>query len=117
MGWKIVDDVKDWKDDLSRKDFNQSSILYLALTRSRTLGIDLNEAAMLSFFMDQAFINDIYSTIKQFYLVARNEIADLKSGFLTEFIDREIDYHQSKKEYLTRTNSEFYESIINLVKQ
>ncbi len=114
MGWKILDDLKDWKDDLYKKNYNQSSVLYHTLKRTNQQGINLDENSICSFLMDEGFVNEIYDSISGYYIEAKNSISHLKSTYLTEFIDRQLDYNRSQINYYRELSSGLYKAILDL---
>jgi hypothetical protein len=114
MGWKIIDDLKDWKDDLYKKNYNQSSFLYHALKRANQSGTSLDENSIYSFLMDEGFVNEIYDSIAGYYIKAKDSILHLKSNYLTEFIDSQLDYNRSQIEYYRELSAGFYKEILDL---
>lgn len=114
MGWKIIDDLKDWKDDLYKKNYNQSSILYHGIKRSSHLDSNFDENLVCSLLMDEGFVNEIYDSIAKYYIEAKSHISHLKSNYLTEFIDRQLDYNKSQINYYSELSSGLYKAILNL---
>jgi len=97
MGWKIMDDLRDWKKDLHILNYNNSSVLLYALRKFDYLGFKINEKSMLSIFMNSEFVEDIYKSLKKFYLVASQEILDLEPSYLKKFIDTQLSFHEDEK--------------------
>lgn len=114
MGWKIIDDLKDWKDDLYKSNYNQSSVLYYAIKRTNHLGIALDENSVCSLLMDERFVDEIYNSIAGYYNEAKNSISHLKSKYLTEFIDGQLDYNKSQIKYYNDMSSELYKTLLDL---
>lgn len=115
MGWKIMDDFRDWNKDLSTRNYNNSSVLFYALKKLKSLGCELNENSAVSIFMNSEFIEDIYGAVKKFYLISRQEIADLKTSYLTRFIHTQLSFHADEKSEILDTKLEFSRAISNLL--
>ncbi len=114
MGWKIMDDFRDWKKDLNTPNYNHSSVLFYALKKVKSLGGELNERSIISIFMNPEFINDIYNSIKEFYLIARQEVVDLEPSYLTRFIDTQLSFQEDERSGTLETKLEFSRAISKL---
>lgn len=115
MGWKIVDDIRDWQKDLSVPNFNRSSVLYYAIMaagdRQRKLDID----SVTNMFLDEDFVRHIYGTLLKYYRTARQEALSFNSSCLIEFMDTQIDFHKDQMDYLLKSKFDFNRRLMDIL--
>lgn len=114
MGWKILDDLRDWKEDLYKKNYNHSSFLYTAIHRTSQLAIGADENSIFSLLMNESFVRKIYESVNDFYIEARSFLVHLESNYLMEFIDRQLEYNRHQMDYYNELASGLYNTIMNL---
>jgi hypothetical protein len=116
MGWRILDDLRDWSEDSSRTKIDNSCVLsflrnYAGIPRSAPLTQEL----IVSLFSDQAVIEQIYSTMKGFYLAAKREAASLKATYVTRFIDQQLLGHEAECLRIAAESNKFKEALAQLL--
>ncbi len=116
MGWRVFDDLMDWRKDLTVRDLNHSSILY-SVKQNFDRQSNLDEAAVLSMFLSDDFVKKMYSPILNFFKKAREDILPLNCHYLTRFMDEQLDFHTQKRDALLRANSDFYNKLGKIVDQ
>ncbi len=114
MGWKILDDLKDWKEDLYKKNYNHSSFLYAAIHRINHSGMCVDENSICSLLMEESFVKEIYESVNYFYCEAKSSLVSFESSYLREFIDRQLEYNRDQLEYYSELASGLYKMIMNL---
>ncbi|MDQ3902814.1 MAG: hypothetical protein M3247_04045 [Thermoproteota archaeon] len=110
MGWKIVDDIRDWQKDLDVPNFNHSSVLYYIKSKLDK-GSTLNAESVTSMFLDELFIKNVYGAILRWYKAAKRDITCFDSPNLTEFMDSQIEFHTRERDSLLRSKLEFSQRI------
>lgn len=114
MGWKIADDLKDWKKDLTVSHFNHSVIIYEVLN-TKSGDNTINQKTIESMFLHKPFIDSIYDKIVECYTYSKNQIIDLKSRYLEEFIDSQIRYFTLEKETLIQNSQLLSERLLKVL--
>lgn len=110
MGWRIYDDLCDWRKDLQNKNLNHSSVLIYAKQRCDP-DSHIDDAFMQSLFLDSHFIEDAYDAILRFYSDARRDVSSFNSPYLTKFMDEQISFHKCRRDLLLNSGSELYRKI------
>ena len=67
MGWKIADDLRDWRRDLNMPNYNDSTVICNAINFLKS-DKKLDSKLMESIFLNKVFIVSIYKTLLQQYL-------------------------------------------------
>lgn len=114
MGWKILDDIKDWHKDIIKQDFNKSSFLYSVLARVNEMGIELNKNSVLSLYHNEIFIKSVYTNVDRFYSDALSVLSDPKPIKFIEFINRQIDYNHSQVRNFNAISNDLNKTLISL---
>ena len=73
----------------------------------RRLGGELNEKSIISIFMNPKFVNEIYNSVRQFHLIARQEVVDFQPSDLTRFIDTQLSFQEDERSATLETGLEF----------
>jgi hypothetical protein len=110
MGWKIVDDIRDWQKDLDVPNFNHSSVLCF-IKNGLDKGSTLTAESVTSMFLDEHFVKNVYGAILRWYKVAKRDAAFFHSPNLTEFMDSQIEFHTHERDSLLRSKLEFSQRI------
>lgn len=105
IAWKLIDDLRDWRKDLTLDNLNHSSVLYLAKNKIKS-GI-LDNASVTNMFLDTNFVNEIYGTIVKYLEAAKKDIWLLRSYHLTKFLDSQIEYNLEARQFLLKSNEDF----------
>jgi hypothetical protein len=114
MGWRIVDDIRDWHEDLEIRNFNHSSVLYHSLSKVKDPSKFGREHA-INMFLDVDSINTIYGGVHKYYMIAKKNASNFKCPYLDKFLDTQIAFHEDEKNNLLRSRSLFYERLNQLV--
>lgn len=114
MGWRIFDDLMDWRKDLTVRNLNHSSILY-SVKQNFDGKSNLNEEAVLSMFLSDDFVKKMYGAILDFFKKAREHILPLNCNYLTRFMDEQLNFHTRKRDALLQANSDFYTQLHNIL--
>ena len=114
MGWRVFDDLMDWRKDLTVRDLNHSSILY-SVKQNFDGRFNLDEAAVLSMFLSDDFVKKMYNPILYFFKKAREDILPLNCNYLTRFMDEQLTFHTIKRDALLQANSDFYNKLGKIV--
>ncbi len=110
MGWRVFDDLMDWRKDLTARELNHSSILY-SVKQNFDGQLNLDEHSVFSMFMSDNFVKKIYNTILGFFKEAREDILPLNCNYLTKFMDEQLNFHTRKRDALLQTNSDFFKQL------
>jgi len=107
MGWRIFDDLNDWRKDLKVKNLNHSSTLLYTLQNIGGKN-NLNEEVVLSMFLSTDFVKKAYGAMLSFFRTARKDVSAFDCSYLTKFMDEQISFQIRKRDSLLRLNSDFY---------
>jgi hypothetical protein len=116
MGWKIVDDIRDWQKDLKLSNFNHSSVLYYVKSKLDKQ-CKLNAEIVTSMFLDDLFVKDIYEAIFYWYRAAKQDATYFDYPTLIAFMDSQIEFHTSERDYLLRSKVQFSEHISQILQK
>jgi hypothetical protein len=116
MGWRILDDLRDWQEDRVKVNTEGSCVLSFLRFRARIpRGAPLTRELAVSLFSDQAVVGEIYSAMTRFYLAARREAASLQAGYLLRFIDEQLQGHKVELARMAAEKTEFRNSLAQLL--
>ena len=97
MGWRILDDLRDWQDDSLEANIDVSSVLsFLRIRAGVPRSVPLTRELAVSLFSDQVIVGEIFSAMKRFYLAARREAESLQAVYVTRFIDEQLLGHEAE---------------------
>ena len=116
MGWRVFDDLMDWRKDLTVRDLNHSSILY-SVKQNFDGQSNLDESSVLSVFLSDDFVKKMYNPILSFFKKAREDILPLNCNYLSRFMDEQLNFHTQKRDALLQANSDFYNKLGKIVDQ
>lgn len=115
MGWRVYDDLKDWRIDLGVEDMNHSCFLQYA-RRSSGRGEKLNEVDIMNLFLSEDFISNVYRPILLNFGKARDDILPFNAHYLTRFMDEQLNFHTRTRDAMLKRRSDFFgrlEGILN----
>ncbi|GEM_PF-2122491 len=113
MGYKIVDDLRDWKQDL-KEDCPQSTVINHAPAFISVLGNKMTEREINAAFYNQEFTKSVYRTILKFYSRAMKEIMRYPSAlYLKQYMGDQIEYFNREEQYLLAHQEKFRSSILD----
>jgi hypothetical protein len=115
MGWKILDDLRDWREDL---EANIEISCVLALLRIRAgipQSVPLSRELAVTLFSDQAVVGEIYSAMVRFCLLARREAASFQEGYVTRFIDEQMLGYETELAQMRVEKTNFENSLAQLL--
>ncbi len=116
MGWKIVDDIRDWQKDLKLHNFNHSSVLYYVKSKLDKQ-YELNAEIVTSMFLDDLFLKKIYGALFHWYRAARHDAKYFDYPTLVTFMDSQIEFHTSERDYLSGSKAQFSERISQILQK
>jgi hypothetical protein len=114
MGWKIVDDIRDWQKDLKVQKYNHSSVLYYSFKKAAKQP-RLDSEDVISTFSDENSVKKIYNAILKFYKAARHDAQKLGSVYLSKFMDTQIEFHADERDCLLRSRLQFIRHLENMI--
>jgi len=115
MGWRILDDLRDWREDL---EANTASSCILTFMRKRARlpkGEPLTRELGVSLLTDEAVVSEIYSAMTKFCLAARREADRLRASFVTEFIDEQLLGYDAELKRIRAEKVKFKNSLAQLL--
>lgn len=114
MGWRIYDDLKDWKTDLKIKNLNCSSILIYA--RNNVGGEqELDEKGVSSMFLSTVFVRRAYGAMLDFFQQAKKDVSTLNSHYVTRFLDEQIIFHSGRMDIILKSSADFYNRLYEIL--
>jgi len=114
MGWRIYDDLSDWRKDLKIDNWNHSSILLYALQNVDGKS-KLDEEVVLSMFLSADFIKKAYGAMLGFFRTARQDVSAFNCSYLSRFMDEQISFHTRKRDGLLRSSLGFYKQLSKIL--
>jgi hypothetical protein len=116
MGWRILDDLRDWPDDSLRAENNNSSVLlFLRNCAGIPRNAPLTQELIVSLFSDQAVIGQIYSAMKGFYVAAEREAESLKATYVTRFMGQQLLGHDAECLRIAAEGNKFKDALAQLL--
>jgi hypothetical protein len=114
MGWKMVDDIKDWKRDINTPKFSHSSVIHHAI-KKYGMRNKLTERNMQSMFLSKNYVNEIYSSLLGWYKKAQHNLSSFDSKYLEEFMNSQIQLHRDERNLHLNRIAKFNEGIKDLL--
>jgi hypothetical protein len=116
MGWRILDDLRDWQEDSLEANIDGSSVLsFLRIRAGIPRSVPLTRELAVSLFSDQAVVGQIYSAMTRLYLAARRQAESLQAGYVTRFIDEQLVGHEVELARIAFENSKFRNCLAQLL--
>jgi len=116
MGWRILDDLRDWQEDSLKANIDGSCVLsFLRIRAGIPRSKPLTRELAVSLLSDQAVVGQIYSAMTRFYLAARREAESLHAGYVTRFIDEQLQGHEAELARMTAEKAKFRNSLAQLL--
>lgn len=115
MGWRILDDLRDWRDDLAANIDSSSVLAFLRIRAGIPRNVPLKRELAVSLLSDQTVVGEIYSAMSRFYLAARREAEILHAGHVTRFIDEQLLGHATELAWLAAERTKFRNSLAQLL--
>ena len=116
MGWRILDDLRDWQDDIPGANIDGSSVLsFLRVRAGVPRSVPLTRELAVSLFSDQVVVDEIFSAMTRFYLAARREADSLQAGYVTRFIDEQLLGHEAERARMEAEKTKFRNSLGQLL--
>jgi hypothetical protein len=106
MGWRVYDDLKDWRIDLGVEDMNHSCFLLYA-RQCTGRGKELDEGDIMSLLISEGFIKKVYKPILLYFQKARDDILPFNSHYLTMFMDEQLSFQARTRDAMLKKQSEF----------
>jgi hypothetical protein len=116
MGWKVVDDLRDWRKDFNILNYNHSTIIYQAMNFVDS-GSQVDPCLTESMFLHKPFIVPIYESILKNFANAKNDVSSLKSKYLNEFIGTQKDFYRAERDSLLKAIETMMSSLSALTRK
>lgn len=110
MGWKILDDLRDWNKDVAAPNLNNSSVLHCAQRAGYNFD-PRDSTSKLSMLTQPGFADRVYGRVLGLFKAARSEAAGLNCQYATSFMDSQISFHTDEWDYLARVQGEFRQAL------
>ena len=115
MGWRILDDLRDWRDDLDANIDSSSVLGFLRIRAGIPRTVPLTRVLAVSLFSDPSVVSQIYSAMAGFCLAARREAEKLQAGFVTRFIDEQLLGYEEELARIRAEKVKFKDSLDRLL--
>lgn len=116
MGWRILDDLRDWQDDSQGADIDGSSVLsFLRIRAGIPRSVLLTRELAVTLFSDQLVVGQIYSAMARFYLAARREAESLQADYVTRFIEEQLLGHKAELAGMAAEKAKFRNRLARLL--
>jgi hypothetical protein len=93
IGWRIVDDLRDWRDDYVKRNRSQSCVINLLLSKLQP-GVRVSRKTMACLMANDLVTSEIYASIEKYYLRARREAEKLGAVYVERFMDEQLLGHR-----------------------
>lgn len=114
MGWKMVDDIKDWERDINTPKFSHSSVIHHAIKKYR-MRKKLTVRDMQSMFLSKNYVIEIYDSLLGWYKKAQHSSSTFDSKYLKEFMNSQIQLYSDERNLHLNRISKFNEGIKDLI--
>jgi hypothetical protein len=116
MGWRIYDDLNDWRADLEVKNLNHSSTLIYASQKMGKFS-DLDQKTMSSMFLDTNFIKKAYDAMLSFFRAAQKDVSALNCDYLSKFMEEQINFNTRRRDSLLSISTDYYNTLDTILKK
>ena len=115
MGWRILDDWRDWRDDLEANIQSNSVLAFLLIRARMSTRVPLTKHLVVTVLSDKAVVSRIYSAMARFCLAARREAANLQAVYVTRFIDEQLMGYEAELARMRTDKENFRNSLARLL--
>jgi len=115
MGWRILDDLRDWREDLEASTETSCVLALLRMRAGIPQSVPLSRELAVALFSDQTVVGEIYSAIARFCLAARREAASLQADYVTRFIDEQMLGYKTELARMSVEKANFGNSLAQLL--
>jgi hypothetical protein len=115
MGWRILDDWRDWREDLEADSDSSSVLVFLRSRAGISKRVPLTKQLVVSALSDQAVVRRIYSAMARFCLAARRESVNLNAVYVTRFIDEQLLGYEAELARMRAEKENFRKSLARLL--
>jgi hypothetical protein len=117
MGWKITDDLRDWRSDLSVPNRNHSTVIFQAMKYIENFNPNSVDTELVEslFLINKEFIDSIYAAVLRNYNNARKDVQTLNSRYLNEFIDSQIEFYSEERNLLIKGRESIKTSLATIL--
>jgi hypothetical protein len=115
MGWRILDDWRDWREDLDANIQSNSILAFLRMRAGLSKYVPLTKQLAVSFLSDHAVVSQIYSRMARFCLAARQEAASFQAVYVTRFIDEQLLGYEAELARMRTEKETFRNSLARLL--
>jgi hypothetical protein len=115
MSFRIVDDMRDWREDLQNARHNHSSVLYYLKTRLAGMPITIESA--VSLLSEETILSHIFARLEKLYVKAKREAENLHAEYVLRYLDRQLIGQEAELKRILAAKQSFGESIASLIDQ
>jgi hypothetical protein len=116
MGWRILDDLRDWDEDRVKTRGCRSSVLALLRLRAKIpVGEPLSRELAVSLFADAKVTGEIYGAMTKLFRAARREAERLEAATVVQYIDLQMEGHRMEVAQMAAERKKFQESLKRLL--
>ncbi len=105
VGWRLFDDLNDWRLDIRSAGYNRSSVLLYMEKEAR--GLPVTESMVESYLLDKVFINRVCGAMIDNFSRAKQFASTVSSRYLERFMDEQISFHSRRRDYLLARSQGF----------
>jgi len=93
IGFRIADDLRDWRDDYTKGNRSQSCVIKLLLSRLKP-GVKVSRNTLACVLTNESVTSEIYASIEKYHLRARREAEKLGAVYVQRFVDEQLLGHR-----------------------
>jgi len=113
MGFRISDDLRDWRHDLRVNGYNCSTVIFHSLNLRRDLKT-MTPVSIASLFFDKKFVLPLYATMLKYYRSAKKDAMQFHSSHLMKFMDDQISFYREERDFLLSRRIFLEKSLIDI---
>ncbi len=110
IGWRIVDDLRDWRDDYATRNTSNSCVIKLLLSRLKP-GVRASQDTLACILTDDSVTSEIYACIAKYYTRARREAEKLGAHYVERFVDEQLLGHRIELARMSQATRALIEAV------
>jgi hypothetical protein len=112
IGFKLADDLRDWRKDITKRNPIGSVVIYYAMKKFGKKKID--ETELESLFLDEEFINSLYDAAIRHLMTAKVNGEVFRSSQIQKFIEIQIEGLEEQVEFHRQRRTDFTKLVNNI---
>jgi hypothetical protein len=113
-GWRVFDDLMDWRRDIHSPRLNRSSVLYY-LAKRLPPKTPIKPDYVMSSFLSREFVEDTYGAILRNLRSAREILLPLKNYYLSAFINEQLEFHSKRRDALLQSGEAAFARLYSML--